>query len=114
MARSFINFYNHKADLIVSNPPYIKQKDIKNLATCIKNFEPKLALDGGKDGLDLIRKVIYKSNKILKINGILALEIGNGQTNKVSKILNKNNFLIKHSVKDFENNTRCIISSLIK
>tara|TARA_B100000941_G_scaffold290786_1_gene274694 strand:+ start:3485 stop:4324 length:840 start_codon:yes stop_codon:yes gene_type:complete len=114
LARSFTNFYNHKADLIVSNPPYIKKKDINNLDVCIKNFEPKLALDGGKDGLDLIRKVIYKSNEILKINGILALEIGNGQINKVSKILYKKNFLIKHSVKDFRNNTRCIISSLIK
>ena len=51
-----------KYDLIVSNPPYIPSKDIKNLSKDIINFEPHNALDGGYDGLDLIKKVIYKSN----------------------------------------------------
>ena len=59
-----------------------------------KKFEPKMALDGGNDGLDLIKKIIYKSKKILKINGTHALEIGNGQINKVSKILIDNKFRI--------------------
>ena len=71
-----IKIYNKKFDLIVSNPPYIMKKDIKNLSEDIKKFEPKLALDGGNDGLDVIKKVIYKSRSILKIKGMLALEIG--------------------------------------
>ena len=53
-----------------------------------------MALDGGNDGLDLIKKVIYKSKNILKIKGMLALEIGNEQIKKVSKILTDNNFRV--------------------
>jgi len=101
-----------KFDLIVSNPPYIKRKDLKNLDEDIKKFEPKLALDGGNDGLDVIKKVIYKSKSILKINGMLALEIGNEQYTKVSKILSKNKFKTKYLVKDYRENIRCILSTL--
>ena len=104
--------FNKKFDLIVSNPPYIMKKDLRNLQDDIKKFEPKLALDGGNDGLDVIKKVIYKSIKLLKINGILALEIGNGQYKQVSKILRSNNFILKELVKDYQENIRCIISTL--
>ena len=99
-----------KFDLIVSNPPYIRRKDIKNLSDDIKKFEPKMALDGGNDGLDLIKKIIYKSKKILKINGTLALEIGNEQIDKVSKILTDNKFRINCVIKDYRNNIRCVIA----
>ncbi len=108
--RSFESIYNKRFDLIVSNPPYINRKDIKNLSCDIKRYEPKIALDGGNDGLDLIEKVIYKSKHILKIRGMLALEIGNGQIKKVSKILIKNKFKIKHIIKDYKDNVRCVIS----
>ena len=60
----------------------------------------------------MIKKVIYKSTKLLKINGILALEIGNGQFKQVSKILRNNNFILKELVKDYQENIRCIISTL--
>ena len=70
-----------------------------------------MALDGGNDGLDLIRKVIYKSKEILKIKGMLALEIGNEQIKKVSKILIDNNFKIKHVIKDYGNNVRCVLAN---
>ena len=69
-----------------------------------------MALDGGNDGLDLIKKVIYKSKYILKINGMLALEIGNEQIKKVSKILIDNNFRISHVIKDYKNNVRCVLA----
>ena len=108
--KTFESLYNKKYDLIVSNPPYIKTLDIKNLSDDIKNFEPRIALDGGNDGLDLIKKVIYKSRKILKINGILALEIGNEQLKKVSKILVENKFRIKHVIKDYRNNARFVFA----
>ena len=96
----------------MSNPPYIMKKDIKNLNEDIKKFEPKLALDGGNDGLDVIKKVIYKSRSILKIKGMLALEIGNEQFKKVSKILRSNKFKTRYLVKDYRENVRCILSTL--
>ena len=109
---SLTEIYGNKFDLIVSNPPYIKKKDIKNLEDDIKKFEPKLALDGGNDGLDLIKKVIYKSKRLLKLKGMLALEIGNEQYYKVSKILRNYKFKTRFLVKDYRNNIRCILSTL--
>ena len=109
--RSFDKFFHKKLDLIVSNPPYIKTKDIKNLDTDVRKFEPNLALDGGNDGLDVIQKVIYKSRSILKIKGMLALEIGNGQFKKVSKILKNNKFKINYLIRDYKENIRCILST---
>ncbi len=108
--KSFMSMFNQKFDLIVSNPPYIERKNIKNLSDDIKRFEPIIALDGGNDGLDLIKKVIYKSKYIIKIKGKLALEIGNEQIKKVSKILFDNNFRIKNVIKDYKNNVRCVIT----
>ena len=109
---SFEEILHKKFDLVVANPPYIKSNDIKKLEIDIKNFEPKIALDGGNDGLDVIKKVIYKSKAILKIKGMLALEIGNRQYKIVSKILLENNFRIKDVIKDYKDNIRCILSTL--
>ena len=108
--KSFESIFNKKFDLIVSNPPYIDKKDIKNLSDDIKKYEPRIALDGGNDGLDLIKKVIYKSKYILKKNGMLAIEIGNEQIKKVSKILFDNNYRVKHLIKDYKTNVRCVIA----
>ena len=110
--RSLDDIYNYKFDLIVSNPPYIKTSDIKNLSDDVRKFEPKIALDGGKDGLDVIKKVIYKSKTILKKLGLLALEIGYGQHYKVSKILKKQGFREELLVRDYQSNVRCILARL--
>jgi release factor glutamine methyltransferase len=100
-----------KYDLIVSNPPYISSQDIKNLNKDVINYEPRIALEGGADGLDLIKKVIYKSNHLLKRNGILTLEIGFGQYQKVSGILNKRRFREISKEYDYNRNVRCIMST---
>ena len=102
-----------KYDLIVSNPPYVPSKDIKKLSKDIINFEPRIALDGGVDGLDLIKKVIYKSNCLLKRNGILALEIGFKQYYKVSKLLKHYRFREMGKEYDYNRNVRCIISTKV-
>ena len=102
-----------KYDLIVSNPPYIKTSDLKYLESDVIKFEPKLALDGGLDGLSVIRKVIKKSSELLKKNGKFILEIGFDQKNKVIKLLNNKGFYINSTAKDLANNDRCIISTKI-
>ena len=116
-----IKFYNSdidkfdkgKYDLIVSNPPYIKSCDLKYLESDVINFEPKLALDGGLDGLSEFRKVIKKSSELIKKNGKLILEIGFDQKNKVIKLLNKKGFYINSTLKDLAKNDRCIVSTKI-
>ena len=107
--RDVDNFYNGKYDLIISNPPYIKKHKIKYLGTI--KYEPKIALDGGLDGLEVIRKVISKSKYLLKINGKLILEIGYDQKYKVMNFLREKSFFINRIIKDYGNNTRCIVST---
>ena len=113
IVKPFNKIFGYKFDLIVSNPPYIKSIDIKNLKEDVRKFEPKLALDGGKEGLDVIKKVIYKSKTILKKDGLLALEIGFKQHYKVSQILKEQGFREKLLVKDYLNNIRCVFAEFI-
>lgn len=108
---NFENFYSTKYDLIVSNPPYIPFKDIKNLSKDIKNYEPLVALNGGNDGLDIIKKIIYKSDYLLKRNGTLAIEIGYNQYSKVNKLLKYNGYREVSKEFDCNNNVRCIITT---
>ena len=116
-----VKFYNSdvdkfligKYDLILSNPPYIKRQDLKYLEVDVKGFEPKLALDGGKDGFSKITKVISKTSTLLKKNGRFILEIGFGQKKKILSILKQNNFFINKVVKDYGKNDRCVISTKI-
>ena len=102
-----------KYDLIVSNPPYIKTCKLKYLERDVAEFEPRLALDGGLDGLSEIRKVIKKSSELIKKNGKFILEIGFDQKNKVINLLKKEGFYIDSTLKDIANNDRCIISTKI-
>ena len=107
------NFNNGKYDIIVSNPPYIEQLSLKYLEKDVVNFEPKLALSGGFDGFSKIRKVINKTNNLIKKNGKFILEIGFNQKNKVIKILKEEGFYVNKAIKDYGNNDRCIISTKI-
>ncbi len=102
-----------KYDLIVSNPPYINKHKIKCLERDVAKYEPKIALDGGLDGLSEIRKVIKKSSELIKKNGKLFLEIGFDQKNKVVKLLKKEGFYINNIYKDLAKNDRCIVSTKI-
>ena len=106
-------FAQGKYDLIVSNPPYINKHSLKYLEKDVVNFEPKLALDGGLDGLSEIRKVIKKSSELIKKNGKFILEIGFDQKNRVKEILKEKGFYINKTIKDYGNNDRCIISTKI-
>ena len=107
------NFNYGKYDLIISNPPYIKKLDLKYLEKDVINFEPKIALNGGLDGISEIRKVISRSSELIKKNGKLILEVASDQKRKVTYLLRNKGFYINKVVKDYANNDRCIISTKI-
>ena len=107
------NFLIGKYDVIISNPPYIENLSLKYLDRDVINFEPKLALDGGKDGFSEIIKVINKSSALIKKNGVFILEIGYNQKNKAIQMLKNKGFYIKKVLKDYSKNDRCIISTKI-
>ena len=107
------NFLIGKYDIVISNPPYIENLSLKYLDRDVINFEPKLALDGGKDGFSEIIKVINKSSALIKKNGIFILEIGYNQKNKAIQMLKNKGFYIKKVLKDYGKNDRCIISTKI-
>ena len=105
------NFFKHKYDLIVSNPPYISRLQIKYLDKDILGFEPIQALEGGIDGFDVYSKIVKKSSMLLKIGGKLVLEIGFEQKFGMLKLLKKNNFFVNKIVKDYSGRDRCVIST---
>ena len=107
------NFLIGKYDIVISNPPYIENLSLKYLDRDVINFEPKLALDGGKDGFSEIIKVINKTSALIKKNGIFILEIGYNQKNKAIEMLKNKGFYIKKVLKDYGKNDRCIISTKI-
>ena len=104
------NFFSYKYDLIVSNPPYIKKSKISGLIEDVRNFEPKLALDGGPDGYSAVLKVITKSSKLLRKNGIMFLEIDRTQVIRTKEMLIKYKFYTKDVCKDLSGNNRCVIA----
>ena len=87
--------------------------NFKYLEKDVVNFEPKLALDGGLDGLSEIRKVIDKSSELIKNKGKFILEIGFDQKNKVINLLKEKGFYINCILKDLANNDRCIVSTKV-
>ncbi len=107
------NFNYGKYDLIVSNPPYIKKLSLKYLERDVIDYEPKIALNGGLDGISQISKVIRKSSELIKKNGKLVLEIAFDQKVRVKRLLKNNGFYINKTLKDFGKNDRCIISTKI-
>ena len=113
---NFINididkYKSYNYDLIISNPPYINSIELNRLDNDIKSHEPKLALFGGSDGFNEIKKVIIKSKKLLKRKGKLIIEIGHKQKNQTVKILNENCFFINKISKDLCGKDRCIVST---
>ncbi|MFA6222476.1 MAG: peptide chain release factor N(5)-glutamine methyltransferase [Desulfomonilaceae bacterium] len=98
----------HMFDVIYSNPPYIPSNNIDSLAPEIRDFEFRKALDGGLDGLDLIRRLIPTSRDRLKPGGRLILEIGEEQFDSVKKLLETNGFSMVRVFKDLSGKNRVV------
>ena len=103
--------FDKKFDLIVSNPPYLPDVSLKNLNLDIKLYEPKIALQGGVQGVDFLCKIITLASKILKINGLLALEIGDNQFHILAKYLKENRFKILDKYILINKQVRCLLAT---
>jgi release factor glutamine methyltransferase len=106
---SIINY-----DIIISNPPYIMSQEIKNLPAEI-SYEPRISLDGGKDGLDFYRRIISEVVPYLRKQGFLLLEIGFQQKNAIESIFHKSkNFKVQEVIRDYNDIERVILAKRIK
>lgn len=95
--------------IIVSNPPYISSNEIENLDVTVKDFEPRLALDGGLDGLDFYRRITSGSKEYLRDGGLLIYEIGYDQGEKVKKIISLEGFKDVSILKDLQGHDRVVL-----
>ncbi len=107
-------FAEHFLDVVVSNPPYIFSKAWKNLDASVKEFEPQLALDGGEDGLDLIRPLVEQAVRVLKPGGGLFIEIGYDQGQAVFQCLEKSGFQNIQITQDYAGLDRIVSGSTVQ
>ena len=108
----FQDLRQEKYDIIVSNPPYIRRKEIETLDKEVRK-EPKIALDGGEDGLDFYREIINKGYEYLKYGGYICLEIGYDQKEEVMQIIkDKKQYTETYCKKDLYDNDRVIVTKL--
>ncbi|MFL2892655.1 MAG: peptide chain release factor N(5)-glutamine methyltransferase [Candidatus Pelagibacter sp.] len=104
-------YFTNKYDIIISNPPYITNSELLSLDKDVKLNEPKIALSGGFSGLEIFFKIINKCNRLLKNNGMLILEIGHKQGNKLKQYLKSKGFNKIKIYKDLSGKSRCLIST---
>lgn len=96
-------------DIVISNPPYIPSSAIASLAPEVSQWEPKLALDGGVDGMDCYRAIASQLKRLLKPTGLCVFEIGMGQAKELEAIVQSHGLQVVGSKDDLALITRCII-----
>ena len=99
-----------KFDLIVSNPPYIAAAEIATLQPEVRDFDPRLALDGGADGLDFYRRIAREAGAWLQPGGRLMVEFGGGQAGDVEKIFSDEKWIVVEIVADYSPQPRILIA----
>ena len=99
-------------DLITCNAPYIPTGELETLDSSVRDYEPIAALDGGKDGLDIIRPVIRLWKSVLRDNGVLMLEIGEGQAPAVEALFKQAGFSNIHTLQDTGGTDRVVLARL--
>ena len=111
LKKSTIYDISEKFDLIVSNPPYLTKKELENISHEIKYYEPFLALDGGKDGLNFYREFSSKIYALMNINSILIFEIGEKQFNDCKEIFSDSGLNFCKKTKDLQKKDRILVYS---
>jgi release factor glutamine methyltransferase len=96
-------------DLVVSNPPYIPSAEIAGLAPEVSRFEPRLALDGGADGLSAYRIIVSSLPRLLKSGGAFALEVGLGQADGVAALARAAGLIVGEPRRDLSGAPRVIV-----
>ena len=99
-----------KFDMIVSNPPYITEEEMKWLPNSVKEYEPHMALYGGEDGLDFYRAIAENYTSALKPGGYLCLEFGMGQGDDVCAILEEHGYTILERTRDYNDRERAVLA----
>lgn len=99
-----------KFDMIVSNPPYVTTREMQQLDSSVKDYEPHLALWGGEDGLNFYRSIAEHFKTCLKPGGFVCLEFGMGQGDAVCEILTRNGFQILERVCDYNQRERAVLA----
>jgi release factor glutamine methyltransferase len=97
-------------DIIVSNPPYVTTTAWETLSADIKAYEPRLALDGGDDGLDYLSRIIAQAGEYLRPEGYLVLEFGEGQAPALLALCQKCGFWVRSLVKDYGGSARVLVA----
>jgi len=97
-------------DLIVSNPPYIASEEIATLEPEVRDFDPRLALDGGADGLDFYRRLAREAQPFLKAGGKLMVEFGDGQADDLKKLFGSENWVVEAVQEDYSQRARILIA----
>ena len=99
-----------KFDMIVSNPPYVTAAEMEELPPSVKNYEPHMALYGGRDGLDFYRAITEGYCSVLKPGGFLCYEFGMGQGDAVCAILEQNGFTVLERTRDYNDRERAVLA----
>jgi release factor glutamine methyltransferase len=97
-------------DLIISNPPYIPSAEIETLEPEVRDFDPRVALDGGADGLDFYRQIASQSNLFLKSDGKIMVEFGDGQAETIKKIFETEKWIVESVKEDYSQRARILIA----
>jgi len=100
----------YQFDLIVSNPPYIPSAEIATLDPEVRDFDPRLALDGGADGLDFYRKLATEAEPFLKPDGKIMVEFGDGQADRIKRIFENEKWIVEAVKEDYSQRARILIA----
>lgn len=99
-------------DLILSNPPYISSAEIAMLQPEVRDFDPRLALDGGMDGLEFYRLIAARAAGFLKPDGKIMVEFGDGQADAIKKIFESEMWIVEAVKEDYSHRARILVASL--